>query len=1270
MASSERRSQFSFAAHSLYLSDIDASTQPCPLLSSSSSSSSSLSSALSISKTNILPDIISSKQKDKVTHVLPFPLEHSYEYHTNKRIKQLYERMDDIQITSFIKFINYHLSCQNKAKFVEDLSQDLSNGHILLDLIEIFSSTKLKREHGRTRFHSLTNVQYVLDYLKLHMQHINISPHEIVSGNRKQILALLWIIMKIFDFPSFRITTNKHLFTENTLLSFGQDRSLLLKWINNLLNQIFNTTTNYIKDFYIHTWNDCLYLSLIMKYLCPLSLKYGTLEYFDSMKKIEQEKEERLEFYINLSNYCFQTTTAIDYADQTEKKQLINKEEDYLILDENKSQQKPNDSFNSKHINRQEDLEVSSIDELNEQTTGTENLSEVLSAITDECQSGLRSRKTKKKRSIILTDKFSSSIIPTAVSNGHVFLKILEHLRDPKLSIYKYLFILLYKTTTNTILQQSKIHHITRSITQKEKGEKTNKSSSKFESGSEEVYTTPSSRIHDCLRQDNDEESTTICTLRNQNNSAIPLQQQAMGDHHHHHHHRLEFYRFVLESYCLRYLHVIPNDIEWFAIFSALINEFYENSRKYLVSNEFIFKNQKDAIDYSLYAINTLIHHQVNSKNSIDLKHDLILTDTISKAIGFVWEQNLSTDYSINDTLDRITPIQSRSIEYLFEVLSTVQSTTKTTFSPAIFCLFPRIQLDAIDLIIKNMYSDDRLTGERLARIIKSLIELIDAPVEYSQYISYETWIAGFCMTLISFNHHDYVLKIIDETTSLLIDDLFSSRTVDNACQILFWFVRYDKRLGTFRLILDHLPKLFETLQNNSNEDLKMKLIELCHMGIVLHPEYDISNEMILKQIIYSVPQPDLNVLLNHKNVHARLHSLTIENDRKIKNRVGIINLGNTCYVNSILQALYQCDLFRKYILEQEFSNQIVLRELQIVFAQLNLSKRPYINAINLVKIARPTWFTMNEQQDCAEFLGYLLDTIKDEEKNLSSNEIQHLFTIRTCQINRCQRCSIESYQEESNNYLFLPIPTSDSSHENFNSNHSITPISVMKNGLKFYAASNENALPMVSYDKTSKSLNLQTVFDCYFQKEELKDENQYRCEHCRSLQNAERLTILQTAPKYLILSLNRFEYDRQSNVFRKVFTKLNYPRLLNVHVYPSGNVSILTKYCLILLIIHTGYTLHGGHYYVYARDMKSFTIECVEQNGEWFLLNDDLVTSSSYEAMMDNCAQYTSATPYVLFYQRIDSQQTEDSRQIHIRQSLIEQISEDNINYERELDK
>ncbi len=311
-----------------------------------------------------------------------------------------------------------------------------------------------------------------------------------------------------------------------------------------------------------------------------------------------------------------------------------------------------------------------------------------------------------------------------------------------------------------------------------------------------------------------------------------------------------------------------------------------------------------------------------------------------------------SMNISFSSSQNEITSVQIRSIEYLFDLIS-IQKSSKTTISPAILPLFPHIQLDIADITLKAMFSDGRLTGDRISIMIKYLIELIDAPIQLIRQMSYETWVIGLCTALTTFKQHEYLRKIIDETTPFLIDHLFNLQTSDNAFQILFWFVRYDKRIQTFRLLLDRLPNLFEQFKQNHNDDLKTRIIELCHMGVAIHPEYDISNEIILKQIIHSLPQPDLNILSNHRNAHARFHSIVSDNENKIQNRLGIINLGNTCYVNSVLQALYQCDLFRKYILEHDFNEQIVLRELQIIFAQLNLSKRPYINAINLVSFIR-----------------------------------------------------------------------------------------------------------------------------------------------------------------------------------------------------------------------------------------------------------------------------------------------------------------------------
>ena len=296
-------------------STVNKSTQPCPILSLSPISTSSISDRhLPTDTILFLPSSCCERDAFDVLSSSTF------DYHSSKRIEQLHERMDEIQISSFLKFINYHLASKHDENRVKDLTRDLANGHILIDLIEIFSSTKLRREHGRTRFHSLSNVQNVLDYLKLHMQHINISPHEIVAGNRKQILALLWIIMKIFDFPSFRLSTNKHVFLEHALLTGGQDRSRLLKWFNHLLQRIFKTRRIFVKDFHLSTWLEQDYLSSILKYLCPLSERYATPEYFEYLKQLDRtdlSNEQRLDVCVNLSSYAFQTSPWIDRSEKS-----------------------------------------------------------------------------------------------------------------------------------------------------------------------------------------------------------------------------------------------------------------------------------------------------------------------------------------------------------------------------------------------------------------------------------------------------------------------------------------------------------------------------------------------------------------------------------------------------------------------------------------------------------------------------------------------------------------------------------------------------------------------------------------------------------------------------------------------------------------------------------------------------------------------------------------------------------------------------------------
>ncbi|KAL3991418.1 charged multivesicular body protein 4 [Sarotherodon galilaeus] len=114
---------------------------------------------------------------------------------------------DAVQKKTFTKWVNSHLarvSCR-----ISDLYNDLRDGYMLTRLLEVLSGELLPRPtRGRMRIHCLENVDKALQFLKEQRVHLeNVGSHDIVDGNHRLTLGLIWTIILRFQIQVIKIET-------------------------------------------------------------------------------------------------------------------------------------------------------------------------------------------------------------------------------------------------------------------------------------------------------------------------------------------------------------------------------------------------------------------------------------------------------------------------------------------------------------------------------------------------------------------------------------------------------------------------------------------------------------------------------------------------------------------------------------------------------------------------------------------------------------------------------------------------------------------------------------------------------------------------------------------------------------------------------------------------------------------------------------------------------------------------------------------------------
>ncbi|KAJ7307474.1 hypothetical protein JRQ81_009495 [Phrynocephalus forsythii] len=123
------------------------------------------------------------------------------------RIKALADEREAVQKKTFTKWVNSHLArvtCR-----ISDLYSDLRDGRMLLRLLEVLSGEQLpKPTKGRMRIHCLENVDKALQFLKEQRVHLeNMGSHDIVDGNHRLTLGLIWTIILRFQIQDISVET-------------------------------------------------------------------------------------------------------------------------------------------------------------------------------------------------------------------------------------------------------------------------------------------------------------------------------------------------------------------------------------------------------------------------------------------------------------------------------------------------------------------------------------------------------------------------------------------------------------------------------------------------------------------------------------------------------------------------------------------------------------------------------------------------------------------------------------------------------------------------------------------------------------------------------------------------------------------------------------------------------------------------------------------------------------------------------------------------------